>query len=169
MKGGGFWIVNQDTNGSSNWDIDLRRYSNQGVLLGGNSIGSTSGGKDARPSLPVLGNGNVVVAWHRNRFLGNEVWLAVSTPSGTTVLAPAVIDDAGISNRDVDVISTPAGFAMVYVDSEWDTGTEDITMKRFTSAGVLLGTTNLSDPSAPGDDFGHDANPTVTRLEKRGG
>ena len=72
---GAFWIVNQDTNGSTNWDIDIRRYNNAGVLLGGNTIGSTSSGQDARPSVAVLDNGNVAVAWHRNRFLGNEVRL----------------------------------------------------------------------------------------------
>ncbi len=161
---GAFWIVNQDTNGSTNWDIDVRRYNNAGVLLGGNTIGSTSSGKDARPSVAVLDNGNVAVAWHRNRFLGNEVWLAMFSSTGATVKAPTMIDDVGLSNRDVDVTSTPAGFAIVYTDSEWDTGTEDITMKRFTSAGVLVGTTNLSDPSASGDDFGHEAKPTITRL-----
>ena len=142
---GAFWIVNQDTNGSTNWDIDVRRYNNAGVLLGGNTIGSTSSGKDARPSVAVLDNGNVAVAWHRNRFLGNEVWLAMFSSTGATVKAPTMIDDVGLSNRDVDVTSTPAGFAIVYTDSEWDTGTEDITMKRFTSAGVLVGTTNLSE------------------------
>lgn len=161
---GSFWIVNQDTNGSTNWDIDIRRYNNAGVLLGGSTIGSTSSGKDARPSIAVLDNGNVAVAWHRNRFLGNEVWLAVLSSTGATVKAPTMIDDVGISNRDVDITSTPAGFAIVYMDSEWDTETEDITMKRFTGAGVLLGTTNLSDPSGSGNDFGHEAKPTITRL-----
>ena len=161
---GSFWIVNQDTNGSTNWDIDIRRYNNAGVLLGGTTIGSTSSGQDARPSFAVLDNGNVAVAWHRNRFLGNEVWLAVLSSTGATIKAPTMIDDVGISNRDVDITSTPAGFAIVYVDSGWDTGTEDITMKRFTSAGVLVGTTNLSDPSGSGEDSGHEAKPTITRI-----
>ena len=161
---GSFWVVNQDTNGTTNWDIDVRRYSNAGVLLGGDTIGSSSAGQDARPRVAVLDNGNVAVAWQRNEFLGNEMWLAVFSSTGGTVKAPTLIDAVGISNRDVDITSTPAGFAIVYVDSGWDTNTEDITMKRFSSTGTLLGTTNISDLSSGADDFGHEAKPTVTRL-----
>ncbi len=161
---GGFWIVSQDTNGGTNWNIEARRFNNEGTLLGAFVVDSTSA-LDAKPALAVLGNGHVVVAWTRAIGFNTEVWHAVYTSTGTTVLAPALVDTNGVTNRNVDVARISGGFAIVYEDSEWDTGTRDITMKRFTSAGVLLGTTNISDPLASPDDFGHEAKPTITRLE----
>ncbi len=162
---GAFWIVSQDKISATNWDINVSRYDNNGLLLGGTAVG-TSTGKDLKPSVAVLDNGNVVVAWHRQNFLGSEIWATVFSPTGGTVVAPKVVQENAFDVRNVDVTSTSTGFAMVYGDASWGNTTTDITMKRFSSSAVQVGAaTNISNPLLLANDSSNDANPVITRLK----
>jgi Ca2+-binding RTX toxin-like protein len=160
-SGSGFWIVYQDRIAPQNSDIKFRFHNNNGTLGGGTTIDNSSA-LDARPSVAVMGNGQVVVAWTRTIGFHTQVWRAIYNSNGSVFAAPALVDSTGTTNRNVDVVSTVNGFAMVYEDSEWSGGNRDITLKRFNSSGTLLGTTNLSDPDA--EDLSHESSPTITRL-----
>ena len=75
-----------------------------------------------------------------------EVWRAVYDSVGGVVSAPAVFDCFVTLNQNVDITSTPGGFAIVYEDNSW-TETNDITMARFDSAGTFQGFSNISNPT----------------------
>ena len=164
-SGGGFWIASQDVvGGGTHSDIELRRRNNNGGAIGSVIVVDNSSAIDLNPSLAELNNGFVVVAWERH--VGNfetEIWMRIYTGNGGVLAGPTLVDTTGSSNHSVDVTSAPLGFAIVYVDNQWDTGTRDITLKRFTTSGNLMGTTNISNPSGT-DDFQHEANPTITQL-----
>ena len=161
---GAFWVVTQRHISATDSDIDIRRYNNNGTLSSTMAAG-ISGGKDERPSVAVLDNGNVVVAWQRKTGIDNsdtEIRAAVYSSTGTTLVAPKIIDTDGPINAQVDVAAMSGGFAMVYQDLV--TGTLDITMRRFNSLGVPIGVvTNISNPTLV-NDYSHDVNATIARL-----
>lgn len=161
VSGNGFWIVYQDRIASQNFDIKIRFHNNNGTLGAGTTIDSSSA-LDAKPSVAVMGDGKVVVAWTRSIGVNTQIWRAIYNSNGSVFAAPAPVDSSGTTNRNVDIVSTVSGFAMVYEDSEWTGGNRDITLKRFNSSGTLLGTTNLSDPGAT--DLSHESTPAIARL-----
>ncbi len=142
-SGNGFWIAYQDSIAPQNSD-------------------DSSSALDVMPSVAVMGNGRVVVAWTRMIGSQTQIWRAIYNSNGSVFAAPALVDATGTTNRNVDVVSTVSGFAMVYEDSEWAGGNRDITLRRFNSSGSLLGTTNLSDPGAT--DLSHESTPAIARL-----
>ena len=160
---GSFWVVTQRRVSNTNTDIDVRQYSNNGTLLF-SAVAGASVGIDERPSVAVLDNGNVVVAWQRKTGIDNsdtEIRAAVYSSTGTTLVAPKIIDTDGPINAQVDVAAMRGGFAMVY--QEFATGTLDIRMRRFNSQGVPIGAvTNISNPTSINDNS-HDANATIAR------
>ena len=158
---GSFWVVTQRHINATDSDIDIRRYNNNGTLSSTMAAG-ISGGRDERPSVAVLDNGNVVVAWTRDTNGDKAIWAAIYSSTGTTVVAPKIIDNDGFFNSQVDVAPIRGGFAMVYQDRV--TGTLDITMRRFTSLSVPIGAvTNISNPTLINDNS-QDANATIARL-----
>ncbi len=157
----GFWIALEDRVTAYDHNLKIRFHNNNGVLAHEATIASNLN-MNSNPSVAVMGDGRVVVAWSKNNYVSSEIWRAIYNSNGTVFAAPAVVDNVGWTNRNVDVVSTGSGFAMVYEDSEWSGGNLDITLKRFNTLGALLGTTNLSDPGAT--DLSHESTPAIARL-----
>ncbi len=162
LTGGKFVIVNQDFVGGTDFDIDVRIRSSVGAVFFTFAIDSTSA-NDTNPAVTALDDGGFAVAWHRTIGGETEVWSAVYESNGIVRRAAAIADTAGSVNRNVDVSSKSGGFVVVYEDNGWGTGTNDITLAEFTSAGVFQGFSNISNPSFI-NDGSNDANPVVTRL-----
>jgi Ca2+-binding RTX toxin-like protein len=163
LTGGGFVVVSQDNFGATDNNIDVRIYNNSGVQQLSFQVDASTA-NDQAPSIAALDNGNFAVAWTRVASTGStEVWRAVYTAAGATVLAPSLLDNFITINRDVSVTATNTGFAIAYEDSGSSTGGVDISLARLDFAGTSLGTTNISNP-AFNVDFLFEADPSVTRL-----
>lgn len=162
LTGGRFVVVAEDLFGGSDTDIRVFIQNADGSSVTTFWVLGTSD-RDLKPSVAALDNGNFVVAWHREVGSNTEVWHAIYDPNGAIVLAPAQIDALGTVNRNVDVTSTSGGYALIYEDNEYATGTVDITVWNFDSVGNAGAFLNVANPSNTNDNS-EDANPRVTRL-----
>ncbi len=163
LTGGNFVIVNHDYFGALDYDIDVRVRDSAGAHVASLTI-DTSLATDVLPSVAALDDGGFAVAWQRGLSSGStEIWSAVYESNGAVRRAAALADSDGSVNRNVDVSSKSGGFVLVYEDNGWDSGTTDITLREYSSAGTFQSITNISNPSLINDES-QEANPVVTRL-----
>jgi len=162
LTGGRIVIVREDTFGSTDHDVEIIIRNADGTPVTAFSL-SLSADLDEHPSVAALDNGDFAVAWTRTVAGNTQVWYAVYGPGGTAVQGPTLHDNVGTINRNVQVAATDGGFALVYEDNGWATGTVDITLARFHANGSLIENTNISNPTLA-NDASNDANPTVSRL-----
>ncbi len=162
LTGGKFVIVDQKNFSATDNDIEVNIFSAAGAVQ--TSFVVTNSLDDDRNATVIgLDNGNFAVAWNRMVGGASELWTAVYTAAGVVVKAPALIDNNGSVNADPSIVAIAGGFVVAYADNGWGTGTADITLAKFTSAGVFAGYTNVSNPGL-GNDATQDANPAVARL-----
>jgi hypothetical protein len=165
LTGGGFWVVATDEIGAvgGNSDIDVFIRNNDGSSAGSFTVDVTTA-RDVGASVAGLDGGGAVVAWTREVGAETEVWYAVYNSAGGVVKAPALFDTTGTVNRNVSVTAmNGGGFAIAYEDNGWGTGSNDITLAQFNSAGTFQRWDNVSSPTFV-NDGSDDANPYVTRL-----
>ncbi len=162
LRFGGFVIVNQDAFTAPDFDIDVIIRNNAGGAVNSFAIDS-SGATDNAPKVAALDDGGFAVAWTRTVGVNTQFWYAVYEANGSVRRPSQLLDNTGTVNRNVDISPIPNGFVVVYEDNGWGTGTNDITLAKFTNAGVFQGYSNISNPSQT-NDASNDANPTVTTL-----
>ncbi len=162
LTGGGFLIVNQDLISGTDFNIEGFIRNNDGGFAGVFVVDATAA-QDRGASVAGLDNGNAAVAWTRTVGGDTQVWYAVYNASGGVIKAPTLADGFGTVNRDVSVSAKADGFAIVYEDNGWGTGTIDITLAQFSLGGGFQGFVNISNPSQV-NDASQDANPYVARL-----
>ncbi len=159
---GTFVIVNQDLFGSTDSNIDVRVRSSTGSSILGFTIDTTNA-FDTNARVAGLDDGGFAVAWQRTIGASTEIWYAVYESTGIIRKSAALADTVGTVNRHVDVSSKSGGFALVYEDNGWGTGTIDISLAEFNSVGTRQSFANISSPLLS-NDGSDDANPTVSRL-----
>lgn len=162
LTGGSAWVVYEDFQGGSNYDIKVLRDPANGQPAQGFTIDSSLS-EDHGASAAGLDDGNVAIAWTRTAGSETEVWYAVYDPAGVAVKAPLLLDTAGSINRSVSVAAKSQGFVIAYQDNGWNSGTSDITLARFTLNGAFERWDNVSNPNSV-NDFSHDTNPYVARM-----
>ncbi len=162
LTGGRFVVVAEDLFGGTDTDVRVFIQNADGSSVTTFEVLATID-RDLKPSVAALDNGNFVVAWHREVGADTELWHAIYDPNGTAVLAPTMVDNFGTVNRNVDVTSTLTGYALVYEDNEYGTGTVDITVWNVDFAGNTGSFLNVANPSNI-NDSSDDANPRVARL-----
>jgi Ca2+-binding RTX toxin-like protein len=132
---GGFVVVSHDVLSATDTDIFIHMFDASGTVIHSAAFapGSTL---DENPSVAVLANGNVAVAWERHVGANTEVWRAVYSPDLlTTIAAPAAFDASGSINQDVDVTARPDGsFVVSYEDNS--VGNLNVVSRIFSSTGV---------------------------------
>jgi hypothetical protein len=111
------------------------------------------------PDISVLNNGNIVVAYSREKTDGSATYdmaIEMFKPDGTSILAPFAFDTTGTLNREPATVALhDGGFAVVYQDNQY--GEDGLTVAFFTSDGTLRGTTRAD----PDDEPDADASITV--------
>ncbi len=164
LTGGRFVIVNEDDLGTvgGDADIDVKIRNADGTAASTFTI-DLGAVRDTNASVAALDNGNFVVAWQRDAGTDTEIWFSIYTSAGGVVLGPTLADTTGTINRNVDVSAKTGGFALAYEDNGWGTGTTDITLAEYTSAGTFQSFSNISNPTFV-NDGSNDANAVVTRL-----
>lgn len=159
LAGGGFVIVNQDNFSATDNDIDVSILNNAGGFVTLFSIDS-SGANDTNASVTALDGGGFAVAWQRTVGFETEIWYSVYNAVGGVVMAATQLDTFGTVNQNPSVTAlNGGGFAIAYEDNGWGTGTTDITLARFDSAGNFVTWNNVGNSTGS-----NDANPMVTRL-----
>ncbi len=96
MNSSGFAVAYTSENGGANPDVKLKRFDNNGVVVGTNTITSTPG-TERNPSLAMDGLGNMVVAFEK--FVGNDTFISARRVSNGGVLGDEVFV-ANFFNRD---------------------------------------------------------------------
>ncbi|MCC6918690.1 MAG: hypothetical protein IT548_05765 [Alphaproteobacteria bacterium] len=162
LTGGRIVIAREDFFSGTDHDVEIVIRNADGTAVTEFAV-STSIDQDERPAVAALDNGNFAVAWTRTVGASTQVWYAVYGPGGTPVRAPALLDDVGTVNRNVQVCATNFGFALAYEDNGWGTGTVDITLARFDAGGGFIVNGDISNPALAADGS-NDANPTLSRL-----
>lgn len=163
LNNGGFVIVNQDFTGGSNRHIDVRLYNSLGVMQTAFAIDQAAT-NDQSPSVAVLDGGNIAVAWTRTVGAETEIWNAVYTQAGATVLGPTLVDTVGGANRNVSLATAYfGGYALAYEDSGWD-GDVDITLMEFSASGAFVLEADVSNDLYNTGVADNDANPYLVRL-----
>ena len=161
FSSGGFVVVSEDQFTGLDFDIDVSIFNNSGSFVT-TFAADSSLAEDRFPSVAALDNGNFAVTWTRFSAGESEVWYAIYGPGGGVAKVPTILDTSGALNRFAVVTSTQQGFAIVYVEDSWGTGASDITLSELDSAGNLLNSSNVSNPTFT-TSF-QDESPTVTRL-----
>lgn len=165
--GAGFVIASQDNFTPTDNDIQLDFYSNTGTAVNTRIVdGSPADDRDAK--VVQLDNGNVAVAWTRLLAGGDtQVMYAVYNRDGTTVVqGPTVLDNTGPTNRDVAIVATDAGFAVLYEEfipgSGFGFPTANIKLASIDGSGAVLGSKVLVSASVFGAALG---DIDVTRMQ----
>jgi len=86
------------------------------------------------------------VAYQRDIPGGSSIRAIVYDQNGNVVVPDFLVDGAGGQNLTPQVVATRAGFAVFYSET-LGTGGLDVTMSRFTSTGIYLGYSNVSNPN----------------------
>lgn len=162
LTGGSAWVVYEDFQDGSNYDIKALLDPANGQPADFFTI-DDSLAEDHGVSAAGLDGGTVAVAWTRTVSAETEVWYAVYGPTGIVIKAPALLDSIGTVNDNVSASAKSGGFVIAYEDNGWGTGTNDITLAQFTLTGNFERWDNVSNPSLT-NDFSDDANPYVARL-----
>jgi RTX calcium-binding nonapeptide repeat (4 copies) len=159
--GGGFVIAESHTYSLTDHDIQLRFFNSSGVQTNYVSV-DQSLAFDYRPAITALANGNVAVAWTRTDAAGTSsaVWYAVYDSGGTIVKAPSSAGTIGAGfDAEVSITSNANGFYIAFKDAFYSgAANSNITVARFSDAGVNNGFVNISSDTTP------DYNPTITTL-----
>lgn len=163
---GGYVVAYQDFfSGTNEHDIELKFYNNSGALQNTRIVDGTTDNDDQGASVTQLDNGNVAVAWTRFNGGTPQVMCAVYSRDGNTLIqAPTVFGTAAASNRDVAIVATDTGFAVLYEESSGSLGTASraIRMASFDDTGGLIASRVLVSSSGFGASIFDDID--VTRM-----
>ncbi len=117
---GGFVIVSDYKYASDDYDIYIKKYDSAGVSVASRQISPPST-VDYDPSVAVLSNGNIALAFGRQGPTSTALWSAVYAPSltGTAVQAPVLLDGSTISNYEPHLVAKPDGtYLLTYTNSQ---------------------------------------------------
>jgi Ca2+-binding RTX toxin-like protein len=133
---GGFLIAYETQFAPGDRDINVAIRGSGGQFVTGfalDDIGADSFG----PSLALLDNGNVVIAWTQTAGSETETWFAIRTAEGAVVKGPTLADTEGTINRNVTVTAVNGGgFALFYEDNQHGGMGTRSSMKRFDAQGA---------------------------------
>lgn len=148
LDDGGFVIATEDNYGTST-GIEVRFYDSSHELAF-DRFYNVPDERMGDPSVDVLENGNVAVAWTRFDGQETDLWYAVYSATGATVKAPAALAENGAINRDPSLIATSGGFAIAYEFG--NTGSTDIALAQLDLDGNVLLNSNASDITTGNED-----------------
>jgi hypothetical protein len=120
--GGAFVVASEINAGPGDQDARLGFYNSGGALQTSVALGGGSFRDEQAPSVDVLSNGNVVVAYERELVDNTDTFgltVEIYTSAGVQVLAPFHFDVAGSQNRHPQVKALSAGgFVVFYEDNQ---------------------------------------------------
>jgi hypothetical protein len=145
LSGGGFVVVSQNLYSTGDNDVWIRTFDGAGGAQN-HFVLDYSAQDDQGVVVAGLADGGFAVAWSRS--IGSpdtQAWCAVYNADGSERTAPAAFDAGGGTNAGMSIVAlNTGGFAVAYQDTGWDAGNPEITFARFDAAGLLLGSTRVT-------------------------
>ena len=126
----------------ASYDIYAQRCSSDGNVLGTNFKVNEDNGPTYSPSISSDNNGNFVIVWVDDRYIGSDIYAQHYSSDGSTVETNFIVnDDQGCSNQWYPIISidSTGNFVIVWQD-ERNNGFSDVYAQRYSSGGTALGT-----------------------------
>ena len=141
LQNGGWAIVKQDNHAATDQDADLFIYNSTGTLISSIALGGNSSLDEQNPALTVLANGNIVVAYEKEKTDGTDTFgmaIEVYGPDGSQIKPQYLFDTAGDKNLNPSILGLKdGGFVVVYEDDGW--GTNAATAAFFDDSGSFRG------------------------------
>jgi hypothetical protein len=159
---GNFVVVWTDQVSSSNVDIKARRFSSSGAALGGSFTVAGDSRNEWEPDVAKADNGDFVVSYTLDYSSTDKDVKAKRFNSAGTLLGTVNVAVLSRNEHDSSVARTADGrFAVAYQDDVPRAGggvNTNIKLKRYSSAGALLGTHDIAntDPSEWNPDVAMD-------------
>jgi hypothetical protein len=163
--GTGFAVsYTRDFGGGDN-DIRFSIFDSAGTNINGSffTVDSDSSLNTSFSSVARLTGGNLVVAFEQSPAAGGNfsVWSRLFDNTGTAVGPKVLIDNAGSTNRDIQVAALQdGGYAVAYTDNGWGISGTEITAKIFNADGSLRSGFLLANTTTSGNQD----KPTITTL-----
>ena len=156
-----FVLVYQRDFGGGDFDVRMEIIAPDGTTVVPAKSLDISTAADVEPVVCALDDGGFAIAWVRQIGADTQLWTAVYNANGSERRGPAAADDVGSINRAPAISAVNGGFAVAYEDDT--TGTGDIALQVFNSAGVFQRVANISNPEA-NTGGSNDERPAIARM-----